>query len=396
MGVRKRVDCLVTGRAANEVSAHRLALLASDDVSQQIAQLELDVRLRQKTCASQFTARTLDDLRPKRYPAAITSNKAGTSMSMAHKLALGVGALCIASRLIAAEAFPSNEDLRHVRRLDDPRVSPSGARVLVHIAEATADGGRSHVWLIDVASNQARQLTYSPPSDQEGEHEARWLNDETIVFLAKRGERTELFQLSLTGGEAQAFAPAVLPPVDAAKEPDAIPPRKADAAEAPVGPLPLGVDNFEVAPDARYIAILARDPETPGEKKQREEKADAIRVDHDLHGKRLYLFDPKSGKLTVVAVPPDVSRVVWNSRGDALVALAEGMNSASDLGPASVAWLVKVDAPPSPHDSSKHHGPWPAQHSAKTARGCTFWRKRRRMLRPALPICMCSLLPTAR
>ena len=64
---------------------------------------------------------------------------------MAHKLALGVGALCIASRLIAAEAFPGNEDLRHVRRLDDPRVSPSGARVLVHIAEATADGGRSHV-----------------------------------------------------------------------------------------------------------------------------------------------------------------------------------------------------------------------------------------------------------
>ena len=267
---------------------------------------------------------------------------------MAHKLALGVGALCIASRLIAAEAFPGNEDLRHVRRLDDPRVSPSGARVLVHIADATADGGRSHVWLIDLASNQARQLTYSPPSDQEGEHEARWLNDETIVFLAKRGERTELFQLSLTGGEAQAFAPAVLPPVDAAKEPDAIPPRKADAAEAPVGPLPLGVDNFEVAPDARYIAILARDPETPGEKKQREEKADAIRVDRDLHGKRLYLFDPKSGKLTVVAVPPDVSRVVWNSRGDALVALAEGMNSASDLGPASVAWLVKVDAPAQP------------------------------------------------
>ena len=269
-------------------------------------------------------------------------------MSMAHKLVLGVGALCIASRLIAAEAFPSNEDLRHVRRLDDPRMSPNGARVLMHISDATADGGRSHVWLVDVASNQARQLTYSPPSDKQGEHEARWLGDETVVFLAKRGERTELFQLALTGGEAHPFALNVLPPVDASKEPDAIPPRKADATEPAVEPLPLEVDNFEVAPDARYIAIVARDPETPGEKKQKDEKADAIWVDHDLHGKRLYLFDPKSGKLTAVAVPPDVSRVVWNSKGDALVALAEGMNTASDLGPATVAWLVKVNAPAQP------------------------------------------------
>jgi len=269
-------------------------------------------------------------------------------MSKAHQLALGVGALFIASRLIAAEALPSNEDLRHVRRLDDPHISPSGARVLFHVADATAEGGRSHVWLVDVASNQARQLTYSPPADKEGEHQARWLGDEAVVFLAKRGERTELFHLALTGGEANPFALNVLPPVDASKEPDAIPPRKADATDAAVEPLPLEVDNFEVAPQARLIAVLARDPETPGEKKQKDEKADAIWVDHDLHGKRLYLFDPKSGKLTAVAVPPDVSRVVWNSKGDALVALTEGMNSASDLGPASGAWLVKVDAPAQP------------------------------------------------
>ena len=265
-------------------------------------------------------------------------------LSMAHQLALGAAALCIASQLIAAEAFPSNEDLRHVRRLDDPRMSPGGTRVLIHIADATADGGRSHIWLIDIASNQARQLTYSPPSDQEGEHQARWLGDETVVFLAKRGERKELFELSLTGGEAHPFALTVLPPVDASKEPDAIPPRKADATEAAVEPLPLEVDNFEVAPGARYIAILARDPETPGEKKQKDEKADAIPIDRDLHGTRLYLFDPKSKKLTAVAVPPDVSGVVWNSKGDALVALAHGMNNASDLGPDAVAWLVKVDA----------------------------------------------------
>src|SRR4051794_9633903 len=145
-------------------------------------------------------------------------------MSIPNQLALSLGALCIASRLLAAEVFPTNEDLRHVRRLDDPRMSPSGTRVLVQIADATADGGRSHVWLVDAASNQARQLTYSPPSDKEGEQRARWLGDETMVFLAKRGERKELFELPLDGGEAQPFALSVLPSVDASKEPDAIPP----------------------------------------------------------------------------------------------------------------------------------------------------------------------------
>jgi dipeptidyl aminopeptidase/acylaminoacyl peptidase len=204
------------------------------------------------------------------------------------------------------------------------------------------------VWLVDVASNQSRQLTYSPPADKQGERHARWLDDETVVFLAKRGERTELFQLPLTGGEAHAFVLTVLPPADASKKPDAIPPRKADATEAAVEPLPLEVDDFAVAPDARFIAILAKDPETPGEKKQKDDKADAVAVDRDLHGKRLYLFDPKSAKLTPVAIPPDVSRVVWNSNGDALLVLAGGMNHASDLGPDSVAWLVKADAPTQP------------------------------------------------
>jgi dipeptidyl aminopeptidase/acylaminoacyl peptidase len=239
-------------------------------------------------------------------------------MSFARQLVLGAAALCVASKLLAAAAFPSNEDLRHVRKLDDPRTSPNGTRVLIHIGDATADGGRSHVWVVDVASNQARQLTYSPPSDKAGEHHARWLGDENLVFLAKRGERTELFQLPLTGGEAHAFDLKM--------------------------PLPLEVDDFEVAPDARYIAIIARDPETPEEKQQKEAKNDAIPVDRDPHGKRLYLLDPESGKLTAVAVAPDVSRVAWNNKGDALVVLTEGMNNAADLGPAAVAWLVKVDA----------------------------------------------------
>src|ERR1700748_1036046 len=42
----------------------------------------------------------------------------------------------------AAGGIPSNEDLRHVKTLLDPRISPDGSRILVHMLDATADGAR--------------------------------------------------------------------------------------------------------------------------------------------------------------------------------------------------------------------------------------------------------------
>jgi hypothetical protein len=70
--------------------------------------------------------------------------------------------------LHAAEGVPANEDLRHVR-------APDGSRVFIRVTDATADGGRHHLWLVDVGANTARQLTFSPAADKSGEHNGRWL-----------------------------------------------------------------------------------------------------------------------------------------------------------------------------------------------------------------------------
>jgi len=67
-----------------------------------------------------------------------------------------------------------------------------------------------------------------------------------------------------------------------------------------------------------------------------------------LHGKRLYLLNPESGKLSPAGVPADVSTVAWSEQGDRLIALAEGPNNAGDLGPDSKAWLVMVADPAHP------------------------------------------------
>ena len=73
-------------------------------------------------------------------------------------------------------------------------------------------------------------------------------------------------------GEAQAFDLSIAPPVDASLEPDAIPPHTKPEPTANRDPLPLDVDDFQAAPNGRSIAVLARDPETPGEKKQKDDK----------------------------------------------------------------------------------------------------------------------------
>ncbi len=249
----------------------------------------------------------------------------------------------------AIAGVPSNEDLRHVRAIAEPEVSPDGARVLIRVTDATADGGRHHLWVVDVGSNTARQLSFSPAADKFGEHNGRWLGDGgSIVFLAKRTEHVQLFRLPMAGGEAHAYELSVAPLVDDSQEPDALPPRKPSDPPVQHDPVPLDIDQYEAAPDGRTIAIIARDPETPGEKKQKGEKADALWVDHDKHGERLYLLDAESGKLTAVAVASNVAKIAWARKSDRLIALSEGSNHAADLGPAMSAWLVDPANPSHP------------------------------------------------
>jgi dipeptidyl aminopeptidase/acylaminoacyl peptidase len=255
-------------------------------------------------------------------------------------LLVGAGSV----RLHAADAgVPSNEDLRHVRAIAEPQVSPDGGRVLFRVTDATADGGRHHLWLVDVGANTARQLTYSPTGDKMGEHDGRWLGDGgSMVFLAKRTEHVQLYRLPMSGGEAHAYELKIAPMVDDSDEPDAIPPKKSGDAPVSKDPIPLDIEKYEPAPDGRAIAIIAQDPQTPGEKKQKDEKADALWVDHDKHRKRLYLLDAESSSLTAVEVPPDVVKVAWAKKSDRLIALTEGPNHAGDLGPAMSAWLVEL------------------------------------------------------
>jgi dipeptidyl aminopeptidase/acylaminoacyl peptidase len=248
-----------------------------------------------------------------------------------------------------AATLPSNEDLRHMRKLSAPQLSPDGRQVLLQVTESTADGGLDHIWLIDAADRQPpRQLTFSPPGDKRGEHGARWMPDgRTAVFLAKRGEHVQLYRLGLDGGEARPFDLAVVPkapPDDAGAVP-----RVKDAANvAPGTPVGLDIDDYAIAPDGNTVALVARDPESAIEKKRHDDKADAVLVDHDPHGKRLYLMDVAAGTVREAAVPGDMVALAWSRQGERLMAIAEAPDNASDLGPARSAWMVTAADPAHP------------------------------------------------
>ena len=263
-------------------------------------------------------------------------------------------ALCLSVVLPAAAAdtpdsFPSNETMRHFRSTNDPQLAPDGTHALLRVDDSAADGGKSHLWLIDVGGKKPRQLTFSPNTDKRGERAGQWAPDgQSILFLAHRGERTSLYTLPMDGGEAHALDIKVRPSVDASKVKDALPPAKPGDTPEPVEDLPVDIESFRVSPDGLWIAFIAPDPETPGEKKQKEAKADAEWVDNELHGTRLYLFRRDTGKVTPVPIANDVRELAWRNDSSGLIALVEAPHSAGDLGFARTSWLLEIADPEHP------------------------------------------------
>jgi dipeptidyl aminopeptidase/acylaminoacyl peptidase len=246
----------------------------------------------------------------------------------------------------AATHFPTNEDLRHTRTLGDPRLSPDGQSVLFSVTEPTVDSAARHLWIGNVQGGTARQLTAGPG---RGESQGEWSPDgKTVYFTAKRGEHTQLFRLPMGGGEAIPYVVKLVPPVDAAAVPDAV-----DGSPADTMPVEADVSSFAIAPDGRTAAILVRDPETPGEKKQTRDKADAHPVDQELHGTRVYLLDLQSSALTPVAVLPDVREAEWSHRSDRLAVVTSPMNNEEDLAPGNALWIVDVATPAAPRKLAK-------------------------------------------
>src|SRR6266550_1801676 len=95
------------------------------------------------------------------------------------------------------------DDYLALKSVGNPQVSPDGKWVAYTVTEQSLKDNRgiTRIWLADVASGSARQLTAGPGSDRQ----PRWSPDgRTLAFVSTRENGAQLWVLPVVGGEGEA------------------------------------------------------------------------------------------------------------------------------------------------------------------------------------------------
>jgi dipeptidyl aminopeptidase/acylaminoacyl peptidase len=126
-----------------------------------------------------------------------------------------------------ANPHPFNvHDMVAMQRIADPQSSPDGRRVAFSVTtmDLEANKGRKDVWIAGTDGSGSRRLT----TDSANDFSPRWSGNDTLYFLSTRSGSSQVWRLTLSGGE----------PVQ-------------------ITDLPLGVDAFKVGPGggALYAGI---------------------------------------------------------------------------------------------------------------------------------------------
>jgi Tol biopolymer transport system component len=203
-----------------------------------------------------------------------------------------VAAVTASAPQITAPAPLTPEQALDRRGMGELQFSPDGSRLVFTVSEAVKGTSRVRaLWMLDVASGQVRQLTFSGKSDNA----PRWSPDGTsIAFVSDRDGAPQLYRLSLRGGEAEALT---------------------DRKEA--------VGAFRWSPDGRRIAFLMADAKPESQQMREKDKDDARVVDKDDRHSRVWTVDIASHQLKPITTGRwRIGQFDWLPSGDRLVAIA--------------------------------------------------------------------------
>ncbi len=192
--------------------------------------------------------------------------------------------LCCALNNFAQEAAKhaiSFDDMILMHRVGDPKISPDGKWVAFAVAtpDMSADRNASNIWIVSTGGGEAVQLTQSGHDSSPA-----WSPDgKTLAFLSSRNGNSQVYILSMEGGEAHA-----------------------------VTHLSTGADLVKWSPDGKTIAFTSSvypDCKDDACNKKRDEEKEKNKVkarvyeqllyrhwDHWYEGKRSHLFvEPADG-----------------------------------------------------------------------------------------------------
>lgn len=198
--------------------------------------------------------------------------------------ALAVVALlaCSSPLLPAQRRLITETDLYAFQWLADPQISPDGTRIVyTHVkVNAKRDGYETALWVIPTAGGPPMQLTTGPrDSNPQWSPDGKWLAFLRAVEKDGRPQPTQIYLLSMSGGEAR-----------------------------PLTDIPRGASNPAWAPDGKSIAFLCSAYPSELEKKgeKPEEKSDVrviTRAVYRTNGGG-YLDPTRPAHIWTIDVPP--------------------------------------------------------------------------------------------
>jgi len=162
----------------------------------------------------------------------------------------------------SAKHVPTVEDLMTLKTLGSPRLSPDGTRVAYTVTETDfgQDAYVTHIWLADVASGDAIQLTRGKKSCSG----AAWSPDgKWLAFTSSRADdKSQIFVIRPDGGEAIQLTKTE-----------------------------TGVNGFDWSPDGKTIAFTASDPATDEAKARKDFYSDFEVVRREYTHSHLWTVD---------------------------------------------------------------------------------------------------------
>ena len=222
---------------------------------------------------------------------------------------------------------PTPEELADRLRPEDPRLSPDGRAVVFAVAPRGMKGERKEqaLWIARDGA-PARPLTAGTTHDAN----PRWSPDGArLLFCSDRGGREDRGKKADAGTDADAFRLFLLP---------------VDGGEArPLGELTGSLSMPEWSPDGRTVAVLRRDPETPEEKRRKEDRDDALVVDEDPKPTRLWAVDAETGRARCLTHGArQIWSYAWLPDGEALAILTTESPDVNTVFDAGDLWLVPL------------------------------------------------------